>query len=113
MKPYFRKHHFDYPLHQCWYCQGRPDGICYESDFSEVRTCKACFVKILKKWKRQLRKNLKAQAVSQNEAPEPKKAHNSLVDFQGKSTVNSESAGLAKSGMSLLAPADVNNGARA
>lgn len=110
MKPYFRKHHFDYPLHQCFYCQGKPEGLATESDGCECLTCKACFTRALKKYKREMRRAAKSKDVSQNVLDQAMLSQKSLVDFQGKGILESKSAGITASECERHVPAEINNG---
>lgn len=42
----FKKHAFDYPMHECFFCRGKPTGILtFIHTGEEVRCCEKCFLK--------------------------------------------------------------------
>lgn len=63
MKPSFKSHNFDYPMHTCFFCQKKPEGFATLENGDEIRLCYACYEKVLKKYKRKIKKN---SSVTQN-----------------------------------------------
>lgn len=41
----FKKHKFDYPMHECFFCRGKPTGILtFIWTGEEVRACEKCYI---------------------------------------------------------------------
>lgn len=41
----FQKHHFDYSMHECFFCRNKPTGFLTDLwTFEEVRSCESCFL---------------------------------------------------------------------